>query len=135
MADEKALETTERPAGETVTEIADDAAQADEPKSYDADFVNGIKQEAVDNRQKAKALAIRLHTELVRQNGRLADPTELAFDATHLDDPEALTAAIDELLSRKPHYAARTPHGNVGQGAKDQGEPPFNLVSHLKGLV
>jgi hypothetical protein len=107
----------------------------EEPKTYDADYVNGLKQESIDHRHKATTLATRLHTELVRQTGRLADPTELGFDAAHLEDPEALTAAIDELLTRKPHYATRTPHGNVGQGAKDQGAQPLNLVTHLKSLV
>ncbi|GAB7071794.1 hypothetical protein H7J06_22125 [Mycobacterium hodleri] len=129
MPEENAQEVVENPA----QVIADDPA--DEPKTYDADYVNGLKKEAIDHRHKATTLATRLHTELVRQTGRLADPAELGFDPTHLDDPEALSAAIDELLTRKPHYAARTPHGNVGQGAKDQGAQPGNLISTLKSFV
>ena len=35
--------------------------------------------------------------------GRLADPSDLPFDESHIDYPEALTAAIDDLLTRKPH--------------------------------
>jgi hypothetical protein len=126
---------------ENVPEVIDQPAEvpedgpADEPKTYDADYVNGLKQEAIDNRHKATTLATRLHTELVRQTGRLADPTELGFDATHLDDPQALDAAISELLIRKPHYAARTPQGNVGQGTKDHGTPPGSLVATLKKFV
>ena len=37
--------------------------------------------------------AQRLHTELVRATGKLADPTDLEFAEEHLDDPDALAAA------------------------------------------
>ena len=30
--------------------------------------------------------------------GQLADPTDLEFDEDHLDDPDALAAAVDDLL-------------------------------------
>ncbi len=49
--------------------------------------------------------------------GRLADPSDLPYDEIHLDDETALTAAIDELLTRKPHLASRRPVGDIGQGA------------------
>jgi hypothetical protein len=39
--------------------------------------------------------------------GQLADPTDLEFDEDHLDDPDALAAAVDDLLARKPHLASR----------------------------
>ena len=61
--------------------------------------------------------AQRLHTELVRATGRLADPTDLEFNEDHLDDPDALAAAVDDLLARKPHLASRRPTGEIGQGA------------------
>jgi hypothetical protein len=41
------------------------------------------------------------------------------FDETHLDDRENLTAAVDELLQRKPHLASRRPTGDIGQDASD----------------
>ncbi len=47
----------------------------------------------------------------------LADPTDLAFNEDHLDDPDALAAAVDDLLARKPHLASRKPMGEIGQGA------------------
>ncbi|MGI8699620.1 MAG: hypothetical protein ACR2JU_00125 [Nocardioidaceae bacterium] len=62
-------------------------------------------------------LAGRLHAALVTAAGRLADPTDLPYDEAHLDDPDALTTAIDELLTRKPHLASRRPLGDIGQGA------------------
>src|ERR1044072_6083817 len=56
------------------------------------------RQNATAANERADALAQRLHLELVRATGRLADPADLAFDAEHLDDPETLAAAIDGLL-------------------------------------
>lgn len=87
---------------------------------FPRDVVEKLRRENAAARTKAKdrdALAQRLHRVLVEQTGRLADPTDLPFDEAHLTDPDALTAAIDELLTRKPHLAARTFHGNIGQGA------------------
>jgi hypothetical protein len=65
----------------------------------------------------ADAYAKRLHVELVRATGKLADPSDLEFSEDHLDDPDALAAAIDDLLARKPHLASRRPTGEIGQGA------------------
>ena len=65
----------------------------------------------------ADTYAKRLHAELVRATGRLADPTDVPFDENHLDDPDALAAAVDDLLARKPHLASRRPTGEIGQGA------------------
>jgi hypothetical protein len=61
----------------------------------------------------------------VREDGRLADPSDLLDGAAHgvlLDDdgapdPEKLKAAISELLARRPRYAKRI-GGDVGQGAR-----------------
>ena len=54
----------------------------------------------------------------MKATGRLADPTDLEFDEDHLDDPDALAAAIDDLLARKPHLASRKPVGDIGQGQR-----------------
>lgn len=78
-----------------------------------------LRQENGKYRQRAQRgdeYAQRLHTELVRATGKLADPTDIAFNADHLDDPAKLAAAIDELLARKPHLASRRPVGEIGQG-------------------
>lgn len=75
-----------------------------------------------DRATHADTLAERLHTALVTATGRLADPTDLPFDEAHLDDPDALHAAVDELLTRKPHLASRRPTGDIGQGARPAGE-------------
>jgi hypothetical protein len=54
---------------------------------------------------------------LVRATGRLADPSDLPYDEDHLEVGDSLSLAIDELLEKKPHLAARKPAGDIGQGA------------------
>lgn len=95
-------------------------ALADEPETFSREYVEQLRQENGKYRQRAQRAdqyAHRLHTELVRATGRLADSTDLPFHEEHLDDPAALTEAIDHLLTRKPHLASRRPSGDIGQGA------------------
>lgn len=120
-------ETTEDT--ETGAETAPDAAEGedgtDEPDTFPRAYVERLRRENAGHRERAARadqLAQRLHLALVTATGRLADPTDLPFDATHLDDADALTAAVDELLARKPHLASRRPTGDVGQGARPAGE-------------
>lgn len=98
--------------------------QPEEPDTFPRHYVEELRQENGRYRQRAQradAYAQRLHVELVRASGRLADPTDLAFDEAHLDDSDALAAAVDELLTSKPHLAARRPVGDIGQGATQSG--------------
>lgn len=95
------------------------AEQPGEPDAFPRDYVEQLRQENGRYRQRAQRAdeyAQRLHTELVRATGRLADPTDLPFGEAHLDDPAALAHAVDELLTRKPHLASRRPVGEIGQG-------------------
>ncbi len=95
-----------------------------EPDTFPRDYVEKLRRESAGYRERAQRtdeLATRLHTALTAATGRLADPTDLPFDAAHLDDPDALEAAVDELLTRKPHLASRRPAGDVGQGARSSG--------------
>jgi hypothetical protein len=95
-----------------------------EPDTFPRKVVEDLRRENATYRtraQRADDLAARLHTALVAATGRLADPSDLPFEESHLDDADALSAAIDDLLSRKPHLASRKPHGDVGQGASASG--------------
>jgi hypothetical protein len=90
-----------------------------EPETFPRSYVEELRQENGKYRQraqKAETYAQRLHTELVRATGKLADPTDLPFDESHLEDVDKLTSAIDDLLQRKPHLASRRPTGEIGQG-------------------
>lgn len=109
-----------------------------QPDTFPRDVVEKLRRENGKYRQRAQradALAQRLHLELVRATGRLADPTDLDFDEDHLDDPEKLAAAVDDLLERKPHLASRRPVGDIGQGKRGAASQPFSLLDTLKSLT
>lgn len=111
----------------------EEAPEAEEtfPRSY----VERLRDENAKYRQRAgrsDELAERLHRELVARLGRLADPADLPYDEAHLDDPEALTAAVDGLLSAKPHLASRKPTGSVGQGIMSGSQTTVDLAGLLR---
>ena len=102
-----------------------DSESESEPDTFDRAYVEKLRQENGKYRQRAQRaddLAHRLHTALVEQTGKLADASDLPFDEKHLDDADSLTAAIDELLTAKPHLAARRVAGDIGQGATKPSE-------------
>lgn len=152
-ADTEGVDTPEEPAGasqepQNTTEAHEDGddpqepqepAQdaGEEPEQFSREYVQDLRAESAKYRTRAKAaddLAKRLHTELVRSNGRLADPTDLPFDEAHLEDSEALTAAVDELLAAKPHLARRRVTGSIGQG--ETGAPSsVSLGGMLRSLA
>lgn len=131
---EEVIELTTEPdveQGVTVTPVPD---VTEEPETFPREYVQKLRDEAAKYRTKAgKAddLAHRLHIALVTATGRLADPSDLPFDESHLTDPAALVAAMDDLLAKKPHLASRKPSGDVGQGA-GSGSDDFNLAGMLR---
>lgn len=136
-------DTTEDPAPVEGTDVDPDSAGADdetstdetEPDTFPREVVEELRRENGKYRQRAQRaddLSRRLHAELVRATGRLADPTDLEFDEGHLEDPDALTAAVDDLLARRPHLASRKPAGDIGQGQRGAASEPFSLLGLLK---
>lgn len=107
----------------------------EEPETFPRQYVEDLRKENGIYRQRAQKgdeYAQRLHTELIRATGRLADPTDLPFDPEHLDDPNKLAAALDDLLDRKPHLATRRPTGDIGQGHRGPASGSFSLLDMLK---
>lgn len=133
---------TEEPDVRQPDTSADDGVRAgpypsidEEPDTFPRSYVEELRQENGRYRQRAQRadeLAQRLHRALVEATGRLADPTDLPFDEDHLDDAGTLTTAIDELLARKPHLAARTVTGDIGQGVVN-GKSDVDLMGLLRG--
>ena len=98
----------------------------EEPESFPKEYVLQLRDEAAKYRVRSRwadELGERLHVELVRATGRLADPTDLPYSEEYLQDPKALERAIDSLLQRKPHLASRKPVGEIGQGATPSAGP------------
>lgn len=136
--------TDDNPSERTDAEHETDASQTEgleapesepEPETFPRSYVEELRQENGKYRQRAAQgdqYAQRLHTELVRATGRMADPTDLPFDAEHLDDPEKLTAAIELLLSNKPHLATRRPAGDIGQGPMSGASSTVDLAAILR---
>ena len=109
---------------DTAPEVEETVEPVEEPDTFPRDYVEKLRDESAKYRQragKADDLARRVHRLQVEATGLLADPDDFEFNEDHLDDPDALTAAIEDLLARKPHLAARRPRGNIGQGIPDAG--------------
>jgi hypothetical protein len=138
MSDETTTETTavaDDVSDPPKADTENDDQDSDSSETFPREVVEKLRQENGRYRQRAQRtddLSRRLHTELVRATGRLADPSDLEYVEEHLDDPDALTAAVDELLERKPHLASRRPTGDIGQGQRGSASQPFSLLQMLK---
>lgn len=85
-----------------------------------AEYVKKLREEAAAqhlNPKRADDDTRKVFQLRVAATGRLADPTDLAFDEALLEDSEALTGAIDDLLAAEPITASAASVGSVGQGA------------------
>lgn len=110
----------------------------EEGKTFDLAYVKKLRKEAATYRERAgkvDELGARLHAALVKETGRLQDPTDIPFDPAHLEDPAALTAAIDGLLASKPHLASRRPQGFIPQGATAEAKTGPTLGGLLRGAA
>lgn len=108
--------------------------------TYKRADIEKMRTEAKDNRKRAETAeaerdtyAARLHTELVRATGLMADPSDLPFDVEHLAETDKLATAIAELTDAKPHLRARA-YGDAGQGRRGEPDEPFSLLNSLKGI-
>lgn len=117
----------------------------DQPDTFPREYVEKLRRESAGYRERARQvdeveqradeLARRLHAALVAADGRLADPTDLPFDLAHLDDDEALTRAIADLVDTKPHLKARRIAGDIGAGYRgDSPAPRVDLLQIMKGM-
>lgn len=93
---EETVEPTEATLDDTAptehTATDDETPQA-EAETFPRKVVEDLRRENANYRtraQRADDLAARLHTSLVAATGRLADPSDLTFDESHLDDQAAL---------------------------------------------
>ena len=106
-----------------------------EGDTFPRSFVEDLRRENARYRERARNAdtdAKRLHIDLVRATGMLADPTYLDFAEDHLDDPDAWPPPVDDLLARKPHLAPRRPTGEIGQGASPPAASSVDLAALLR---
>lgn len=120
----------------------DGSAPAEEPSDDEDTFprhvVEKLRRENAGYREKAKKAenyARELFHARVAATGRLADPDDLTFDEHLLDDRDALLAAVEDLIARKPHLALRKPRGDVGAGALSSDAATVDLAGLLRSRV
>lgn len=113
-------------------------SEEDSNETFDRKYVEKLRKESAKYREragKADELSQRLHAALVAADGRLADPSDLEFNETHLEDPEALAAAVADLIGRKPGLRAQQLGGDVGAGKRGSTpKPPMDLLSIMRGM-
>lgn len=90
-------------------------------------YVERLRARSAGYRTRATAAEARtgeleraLFTERVRALDVLADPTDLPFDADMLDDPDALTEAVADLVRKRPHYRRRGTTTPDTTGSRDR---------------
>lgn len=127
---------------EDVPETGENSDGNEGPDTFDRKYVEKLRKESGDYRTRAKAaeervdgLQRRLHAALVQADGRLADPTDLPFEPEHLEDEDALAAAIGALVERKPGLKARQYGGDVGAGDRaTPKKPSTDLIEIIRGM-
>lgn len=121
----------------------DSGDQDDAADTFPRPVVEKLRRESADRRERARTAearaddyAHRLHTALVKLDGRLTDPAALPFNADHLDDADALAAAIDNLVAERPELKARRAAGDIGAGTRgDKRRAAGDLMDMLKALT
>jgi hypothetical protein len=131
--------TTEKDVTDESEEDTDDESEdetEEEPeKAFTREYVEGLRADVGRYRTRANAYAKRLHTELVKQTGRLADPDLVEFNEEHLSDPEKLTATIDSILEEKPYAKSRRVQGDVDQGKRGDDPESTDILSVIRTLL
>lgn len=131
MTDETATEVAPETPAETPAEALGNSQSPEQGDgTYDAAYVAKLRQEAAESRVKAKradALARQATRAITAHDGRLIDPDDLAFTDEFLDDDglvnsDRVVAAIESLIERKPHLAARRPNSTIAQGVQPEPE-------------
>ncbi|MGP5343981.1 hypothetical protein [Corynebacterium casei] len=125
--------------GEIRQSDSQDGENEEQQQAFDRKYVEKLRKESANYRDKAKRaqeLEQRLHNALVAKDGRLADPADLEFNPDHLDNPEALSNAIANLVASKPGLKAQQLSGDVGAGVREKPKPPTtDLLAIMKGLM
>ena len=130
---EAPADTEETTDGQEPTDTGTEAPAEPEGDSFPRAYVEDLRSESAGYRTQLRAAQERLHSELVRATGLLADPADLEFDAAHLEDPEALQAAIRALVEAKPHLKARSfAPGGAAQGVKGGASGGVDLLGMLR---
>lgn len=102
-----------------------------DPDTFPRSYVEELRTESAAHRTRAAGMAEELHALRVASLGILQDPTDLP-PGEGLDTMDAVRAAVDDLVTRKPHLKVRRITGDIGQH-EQQGDPPSaGLLGRMK---
>lgn len=98
--------------------------------TFDREYVQELRTEAAGHRKRAtdaeqavEDLRRKLWGHEVAALGLLADPEDLPYDAEAAGDPEAVKAAAEALIARKPHMARTSTSGPLPDAADREPSP------------
>lgn len=109
---------------------AGDGQQGD-PDTFPREYVERLRTESGAHRTRARDLASELHGLRVQSLGLLADPTDLPY-SEGLDSVEAVKAAAEALIEKKPHLRARKVGGDIGQHHETGGGQSLGLLGRMR---
>lgn len=114
--------------------------EGDEGDTFPRPYVERLRSRSAGYRARAKTaegrvseLERELFTERVRALDVLADPTDLPYDPEALDDPDALRAAVDELVGKRPHLRRRGVARDTGSREQHEGGDAVSLLGLMRG--
>ena len=110
-----------------------------EGDTFPREYVTRLRDQNATYRKRSRDMETRavraehaLFTERVRGLGILADPADLPFSEDLLADPDALAAAVDDLVKAKPHLRRRGTAQGVGSHERHEGDAAVSLLGLMR---
>ena len=134
-ADKSAAEKARKAAEKRASDLEQRLSQIEEANKSEADkAIEGARKEAAEAARAEVLTELhreRINNALMRHAGKFADPEDVLTIADGIDvgddgrpDPAEVERAVNDLLERKPHWAANgRKYGDVGQGMRQQSPP------------
>lgn len=110
---------------------AGDEQQGGDGDTFPRSYVEQLRTESAGHRTRATGMAEELHSLRVKSLGILQDPTDLP-PAEGLDTLDAVKAAAEDLVARKPHLRVRKIGGDIGQHEQQGGEQSPGLLGRMR---
>lgn len=120
---------------------AEDEDEDQDGDTFPRSYVKRLRARSAGYRTRANTAEARtaeleraLFIERVRALDVLADPSDLPYDPEALDDPDALRAAVDELVAKRPHLRRRgVADPGTGHREQHEGGDPVSLLGIMRG--
>ena len=101
--------------------MTDNEQQQDEQQqSFSRDYVQSLRSESAGYRKRMQRAERELFRMKVDATGLIVAADEVPFDAALLDDDDALTQQVEEIVTAKPYLKRRSATGNIGQHEQRQ---------------